>query len=126
MPFDAQAPAEVTARDQMIVLRDFLVRIEDRQFNISYLWSKDGRVADEDEVGVAVCGTAACIQGWYSLLFHTHDRSWVGRRGAWERLCLPHYSDGPSKDRDWYTRARAIRVLDHLIETGEVDWSVAK
>lgn len=113
MPFDAAAPAEVSARDRMIQLRDFLAELPDEKFDIS-LWH---------------CGTAGCIGGWAETLFFGsaysgHDESEVGEHiglsvANAERLFYPlGYRYGR------HTPAQAVAVLDHYLATGEISWAV--
>lgn len=73
------------------------------------------------------CGTCGCIGGWTNALFDG-----CGRADARDALGLTHEEanalfypyglGGP--DGQWrITRRQAIRVLEHLRDTGEVDWS---
>lgn len=77
------------------------------------------------------CGTAACIAGHaLALLLPTEpipaDPEEAARklfglsREEGHDLFVPHYH---TNDRT--TRAQAVRVLDHLLATGEVDWNAA-
>jgi len=135
MPFDGNPPAEVTARDRMMQLRDFLDRLPDERFDYG-TWQTP-------------CDTCACIAGWQGILMQ--DRVPSREYGdpshrAWRRRMAA--SLGLSED-DGYnlfvraadmdddlvelfgdeglpSRAQTITVLDHFLETGEIDWSVAK
>ena len=112
MPYDASPPAEVTARDRLIQLRDFLASVPPKEF--SYItWD---------------CGTSACIGGWAGRLFGlSHDESFstpvaelLGLSGEQAREL---FFDAPI---EWpITEKHAVAVLDHLLATGTVDWSVA-
>lgn len=76
------------------------------------------------------CGTAACIGGWgAAVLFKRGGRTSVvvsRRMGLSDiqghRLFYP--MNGPRVVWEDYTTADAVRVLDHLLATGKVDWSI--
>lgn len=114
MPFDAQVPAEVTARARMIRLRDFLAALPDERFDYGI------------PVTFEECGTAFCIGGWARELFFRglayEDVHEIGRSvGLSEDQAdeLFYQADGE------VTRTRAVAVLDHFLATGEIDWTVA-
>lgn len=136
MACDAEPSVEVAARDRLIRLRDFLAELSDEQFNIEHLWSN--RDGSEAKFG---CGSAACIAGWTCTLFAAEigelhpdaidAQTVLGiNDDQGDLLFLPGLDDGDFNPsfREWpqiYTRAGAVVVLDHLIATGKVDWSVA-
>jgi hypothetical protein len=79
------------------------------------------------------CGTCACIGGWTARLFLPPDELWSlsGVRRALgitsedaERLFF-WGGAGPTTVK-WSdtTAGQAVRVLDHLMETGRVEWSI--
>lgn len=135
MPFDSAPDAEVTARDRVIRLRDFLARLPDPQFDMSdYLNWKVGPNRYHMPIGLAVkeCGTAACIAGWAQVLFDPTAKQdeWIAQKllglseEAADALFRPRQL-GYYGDSDVYTLARAVAVLDNYLATGLIDWSVA-
>lgn len=131
MPFDATPDAQVTARDRVIRLRDFLAELPDERFDMGTWGAYDvGTKKLQHD-----CGTAACIGGWAERLF---GRATDEPEAACASLGLDpcqgealFYPPGHNSGR--YTKARAVAVLDHLLATsdpgtvnGVVDWSVAK
>lgn len=123
MPFDAQAPAEVTARDRMIQLRDFLETLPDERFDYGWLGSSQDAIDGE-------CGSPACIGGWARALFRvrTDARPYIGLQEIgedWLGLSSGQSSDLMFYPRGHVSRRRAVRVLDHYLATGKIDWSVA-
>jgi hypothetical protein len=87
------------------------------------------------------CGTAGCIGGWAGVIMKKERNEKLTFKGAWSTA---HY--GQEDVADWlgigysagYTlfhadggprvmpevrRVHAIRVLEHLLATGQVDWS---
>jgi hypothetical protein len=122
MPFDAMPDAEVTGRDRMIRLRDFLSRLPPQDFDMHW-WE-----ARSEE---STCGTTACIGGWAKRMYSLETTYDVGPCLALEPLQAEALfypgqalmSDGrPAFDAK---PADAVRVLDHYLATGEIDWSVA-
>lgn len=89
------------------------------------------------------CGTAGCIMGWTAevLAVEKMDSDFTWRGDAAARVWGFNNSDNPlffpsraEKGKDLMsdgrsgfkaTPAQAVRVLDHYLATGEVDWSVA-
>lgn len=82
------------------------------------------------------CGTVACIAGWAqrlrtgvplsadSVVWWEPEAEWLGLGGdASDTLFMG--DDETNKRLADVTPAEAVRVLRHLAETGEVDWSVA-
>lgn len=114
MAFDATPDAEVTARDRMIRLRNWIGGLRNEQFDMVH-W----------------CGSATCIGGWARVMLGMRPgetenalRSWKLRRALGlttvqaEALFFPDNMCGT-------TRAQAVAVLDHYLATGEIDWGVA-
>lgn len=98
------------------------------------VWFK-GR--DIEDLREHKCGTAACIGGWAAALFFPALSPYhVGTQEIAIELDIP-YSRAralfypPLPDRNGEpcpynaTAEQAVRVMDHLAETGEVDWSKA-
>ncbi len=94
----------------------------------------------EEEASINICGTVGCIAGHCcfiapenlllsnSLIEVALKFLYVSRNQGNE-LFMPDnqyasYTVG-KKSKRFVTRARAIRVLENLLETGKVDWSVA-
>jgi len=118
------APTRDQARDNLMLVRNFLASLPPERFDMGD-WG-DG--ADVE------CGTAACIGGWAErLLFgELYGRpTWLV--GAEMGLSIDQSEDlfflvgkqQPGLDFQDITTAHAVKVLDHLIATGEVDWSKA-
>lgn len=120
-----------TPRERLVFLRDFLRELPPERFDM-------GDSGDSEDAGTGSCGSPACIGGWSRALFGNPGAPWdciatigasvldLRRDVAWalfypdSEICLAPY-------RSAYTAqpAEAANVLDHLIRTGEVDWSVA-
>lgn len=77
------------------------------------------------------CGTAACIYGWVSQLRCAYDLpDWLTRpEYTFDSLYFPegvidkdearrHFGS----DAEWFTKKRAVAMLDNLIKTGVVNW----
>lgn len=126
MPFDG-ATLEIdpltlsTPRERLEYLAGFLRRQPPESF----------------DMGVWHCGAAACIGGWCELIFtgtsyETEDRNvgaLIGLTGSQHNhLFYPHVPDDLEGTWSPYdaTPRQAAAVLDHLLNTGEVDWSVAR
>lgn len=87
------------------------------------------------------CGTAGCIMGWTAEVFNLEARTAIGEFRGDVAACLWGFTDSTnplffptladkgvmSDGRSGFkaTPAQAVRVLDHYLATGEVDWSVA-
>lgn len=137
MAFDAQAftvdPLQLTTpRARLEYLRDFLLRLPEDRFDM-----KDP--GDEEDAVTRTCGSPACIGGWARAVFafrvakidDAAPMLGLGK-GDMDLLFYPNLDpkhdatmgDGRSPYRATATDAAA--VLTHLINTGEVDWSVAR
>lgn len=128
MAYDAQAPAEVTVRDRVIMLRDFLAELPEEKFCMSD-WG-------EQDYARHVCRTPACIAGWGDALFFNEAAgpSWMDRL---QRLAAHLGLTGPqahdlfqsvdSSQTVWFTPkpADAVATLDYYLATGKINWSVA-
>lgn len=128
MAFDAtDAPAEVQVRERLMRLRNFLADLPTKKFCMDYR---------SDEADVDSCDTVCCAGGWGAILFREslngcHNSKSVGHHiGLSEpqafNLFWPFGQDLENADGDWgdVTPTQFVRVLDHLIAIGEVDWSV--
>lgn len=130
MAYDAQAPAEVTARDRVIQLRDFLETLPPEKFTMRRYFTGPGGVTIVPS-SFNECGTAACIAGWAILQFGDDDRKSHrsvagGLLGLSDEQAIalfdPEGNDGTEAALNHFTRARAVAVLDHYLETGKIDW----
>lgn len=123
MPFDAATyardPLTITdPRERLEYLRDFLRELPKERFSMAH-WP--------DAAELHRCGTAACIGGWADAIWgRTTTNDEAGERlglSADEAWALFYPSS------DWLntdtTIAQALRVVDHFLATGEVDWSKA-
>lgn len=103
-------------------VRDHIATLNPKQFNMSaWRWPQQE------------CGTAACIGGWAEAVLFPDDPDDVGstdlrdalgiREEQWVPLFAP--PGWSLRVASPYSQAAAVAVLDHLIETGEVDWDYA-
>lgn len=120
-------------------LRDTILAVPD-QFDMEH-WARDasGNSTTRDQLLAHNCGTAACIGGWASVIFFQEsadpDPVMVSEYEVAEVLGIEDWQadqmffparrtpDGNCPYQT--TNVQAARVIDHLIETGEVDWEVA-
>lgn len=100
-------------------------------FNMNYWKAPAEEVLKEDiQPWNTDCGTFMCIGGAVQQFFGDKDRLTYAR----ELLDLDYetsealfYPEGFSvMDWSYITPNQAADVIDHLIETGEVDWSIAR
>lgn len=136
MAFDAATyeidPLTLTEpRDRLMYLRDFLRRLPAERFDM-------GRAGEPEDAESGECGTAACIAGWARAKFRYAGCSWAQDLdplaadlfglGEADAAALFYPVGAFNADRDYYaaTPDEAAIVLDHLIQTGRVDWSVAR
>lgn len=135
-------------------LKELVKSKRTRQFNMSHLVAYIDNNKEEDSAFIAMkegaCNTSACICGWAAVLLGTKEELakhevygnaiWsLGREklgltyGQAEELFAPwdidfieeKYPDERAWDVQKATPERAIKVLDHIIETGEIDWNKA-
>jgi hypothetical protein len=116
-------PAD-TPRGRMIQLRNFLDVLPPSDFNMLD-WGDE-------------CGSVACIGGWAEFLFLAPlaDGYWPGRRDAAEIIGLSDFK----ADRLFFPIVEmacgspamscrdpslAVHVIDHYLNAGQIDWSVA-
>lgn len=134
MPFDAtdfeiDPRTLTTPRARVEYLRDFLRRLPEEQFDMCKASQRgDGRLG--------YCQSPACIGGWAVAIFRVRTDcieeagDVLGldvRRTAdlfYPGLTLQRMGD----DGDPYdaTPSDAADVLDHFLNTGEIDWSAAR
>lgn len=115
-------------KENVKILRDHLASLDEKHFDMG-LWYHN----DEDDG----CGTVACIAGWTDVIFWPQllgiDRSENLEQRAQDALGLTE--DEADQlfvpniyDLDWhfddFTTRHAVKVLDHLLETGKVNWRI--
>jgi hypothetical protein len=124
MAFDASE--ENNARARLIRLRDTIAGLSEGRFSYKEPWPPEEALGTN---GVP-CNTPVCVLGWARVMRRTSDTealtsdavgAWLGL-DAWQSFSL--FFNAPSP-HSAITRAGAVRVLDHLIATGQVDWSKA-
>lgn len=138
LPFDldcvrAEAAKIHDSLGRLQFVRDFIASIPEDNFNMRW-WGLDGPVARATYAGpdtcpreerLHPCGTVACIGGWAMKLWNDEGDSPASILKldpvTAKSLFHPRY-DG----RSWgsYTNADAVKVIDHYLETGRVDWSI--
>jgi hypothetical protein len=127
--FDSQP--ETNGRERLRQLASFVRKLPEPQFNMH----ESGEYWETLE-----CGSPVCIGGWGRRMFATGDRfdllsfgvEMLGlNRSQASDLFFPGYAPGAEAWADrgstpyHATPKQAARVIDHLIATGEVDWSAA-
>lgn len=130
MTFDSFPSAEVTARDRVIQLRDFLATLPPKRFDMNdwmdypgWDWTEKG---EPPITTLHNCGTTACIGGWANVLFFP-NKGEVAWRDVGTLLGLTyHQADSlffkfPKCDLG---PTQAVAVLDHYLATSLIDWSV--
>lgn len=106
-----------------------VIKLEDTPFSMGYFtWTDTLDVPDDSLRGE--CGTPACIQGWANHLmpeefFRAHDtkafKVWCGLSDNQDYgIALPHCCG----NANYYTRKRAIAMLENFIDTNKVNWAV--
>lgn len=131
MAFDAQPDAQVTARDRVIQLRDFLEKLPPAKFDMGS-WGEVNHAAH-------TCNTPACIKGWAEALFAHRDmdlRDTGALIGLDDQESSDLFQGGYAlqnacvslrvKQLDEVTTAQAVAVLDHYLLTGRIDWRAAR
>jgi hypothetical protein len=134
------------------LVRDHIASLPPERFNMQCYVGLRG---DDDEDGPSIrdfepegatnltalegsCGTCACIAGWTLALLNPDDPQSerpIMDAGmalgldetAAARLFEPNNHDPGFRNLLFFVRQdEAVAVLDHLIATGEVDWSVTR
>lgn len=102
-------------------VRDAIAAVERKRFDMR-LWTIG---TDDPRDLVHNCNTAGCIGGW------TEGVLLKGRKDCRDARELLGLTDDEAGELFYawngpalrgITQAHAVRVLDHLLETGEVDW----
>lgn len=109
-------------RERLEYLRDFLrERVKPKEFD---MWG----IPDPHDTGTGKCGSPACIAGWALAIMGS------------DHLCITHIGPamfgltvgvsmelfgGITPLKAAATPTQAANVLDHLLRTGEVDWTAA-
>lgn len=123
-------------REAITVLRNVLAVLPRERFTMAHYTTvgtgKDDRLSSEQLKHD--CGTAACMVGWTNALLSPLYTSNAGDVAGARVLLDLSYDQAnklfhPWEDRSprpipWIdiTNEQAVKVLDHLLETGEVDW----
>lgn len=117
-------------------VRDHIAGLPPEQFDMSW-WAGNPTVQANIQPADLLhnCGTCGCIGGWTeALLFPRLGADWP-ERGDYEIGGALGLSDAqsdelfyPSGIGNWKSISiqKAVAVLDHLMATGNVDWSVAE
>lgn len=139
-------------RERLVYLRGYLARSPDAKFSmLSYFGLREewGEVRDNDADGTNAaimegsCGSCACLAGSALFIFAPDEKNPVTtcaiRYRAAQLLGLTNAAADrlfePNNHDDWFqihgrlervTKSQALAVLDHLIATGKVDWSLAR
>jgi hypothetical protein len=118
-------------------VRDVIAALPPERFDMRWVFVEDGHEADwrtghtQHANLVKGCNTAACVLGWTLVTLRPKAAVQGVSTGAEllgisddqaDELFTPDRFDEPGR----YTHAQAVRVLDRLIETGEVDWAAAQ
>jgi hypothetical protein len=116
MAFDAETTERTVTRDRVLRLRDFLKALPDKKFDMR---------------NPGICGSPACIGGWGLRLFMPDEADEASIRVVGPMLGLTDFQACelffPGAAAAYSASPlQAVAVLDHLLATGEVDWSVAK
>lgn len=123
-------------RENIQKVRDVIAAADAASFSMAYIYDgePEGFDPSRDPFGelLNVCGTTACIAGWTLAVCTPTEPPWrdempvtraaslLGLRPEFEGRWL--FAPDGYEDPRRYSRAHAIRVLDHLLATGVVDW----
>lgn len=126
-------------RENIQKVRDHIAAIPASRFNMgSYFDGPTTEARTYRGMAEGACGSCACIAGHALALLVPNGRSGdyvmrarrllgLNNREAL-RLFEPESQDywfmGEELRHESVTRDEAVRVLDHLLETGKVDWSI--
>lgn len=125
-------------RENIKIVRDHIASLPPERFDMRFTFGDSGRVNERwYEHSVTAhellhpCGTAACIAGWALAVLTPDSKKRLSSDDAANLFGIDHHAgdtlfmpDGFS-DPGRYTQPQAVAVLDHLLATGKVDWSVA-
>jgi hypothetical protein len=123
-------------RENIKRVRDHIASLPPKRFDMS--WWAINRTGAGAALAVPSdlihdCGTAGCIGGWTEALFPGHGHKGTGSRRAAKILSLSEsqrvelfFMTGTGVLMTDVTLDMAVRVLDHLLATGEVKWAVAE
>jgi hypothetical protein len=114
-------------RENIKKVRDHIAAVEADRFNMTW-WSAIADARDFDHVDPTTllhdCGTAGCIGGWTNALFGGDGAVAAGETLGItkEQRSQLFFAYGTERQLDEITQWHAVAALDHLMETGEVDW----
>lgn len=130
--------AELTdeARANIKLVRDTIEALDPSRFDMSQ-WNTAFVISEKIGGLVHECGSCGCIGGWTEALFLS-DRVELPSEEETRGLLGLDYDEGsdlfyPPReqipewvDSEWKNilPRHAVQVLDHLLETGKVDWSI--
>ena len=124
----------ITTKNDWQILRD-MIADEGNAFSIhDKIWDDYTDFPKDSFKGE--CGTPACILGWSDMHPNLNFRryAWVTNDRNFEEISTPIESCKTNGNNfainpEWFTRARTIAMLDHVIETldettgdYDVDW----
>jgi hypothetical protein len=130
--------AKITSKKKRLeFVRDFIASIPEDNFNMGdwhgTMASSPVAKARRTIKKKHYCGTVACIGGWTELLFAAPAASgWYGHKAPSllglsqedaQELFYPHALED-SLEWNQITNAQAVRVIDHFLATGKVDWTI--
>lgn len=126
-------------RENIQKVRDRIASLPPERFDMAGVFMRDGDLSGPGCDGapatpgefMEACGTAACIAGWTLAVLSPAGDACPSLKQARGLLGLGLATSHSLFIPDdfctrRYTPDEAVRVLDHLLETGEVDWERAK
>jgi hypothetical protein len=133
--FRLRAKRAHSTKGRAKVLRDLIASVPDERFSIRNYFVKKSRSHWDwdtpEQVIEHTCGTAACVAGWGKFLFDPKMKHRSTEELVADKIGLNQWFMGDMfrpEGYDYkrrYTRDAAVRMLDHFIATGEVDWDRA-
>lgn len=115
-------------RENITKVRDVIASLDPKRFEMDRWISKVRSRARTIGGRLNHCGTSACIAGWTLAVLSPNSRAdgWDIPAEASHLLGLSNWRGLFIPDNlNYRTQAQAVRVLDILLETGEVDWERA-
>lgn len=121
-------------REAIKKVRDVIAGLPRGRFTMEYYASEPGRFGEDIPPGhlAHTCNTAGCIAGWTVAALAPNAPRGEADEQAAELLGIDHPDAlalfmPPGYDTPrLYSQPHAVRVLDHLLATGEVDWKTTR